>query len=391
MEGKMKKFISVFVAVIMIASLIPATVNADYVQSGDNGIVIVPYTTGDGITIDGTLAQGEWSETNKLSLDGTTTMVTWGIGTFEGHIDFYYSWGDKGLYMAAIVADSEIETGAANEGSLSTRFQIALNPAGIICDDWPGLFFSLTPVQDSDKVALMKHNWESSADGGTWVEEEDGYMGRYTFIKDGETVTGWNLECVIPWALIATEDRYTDLDDTDTIELTNFNPKDENRKRAFCTATICYVQSTTPDGVGLISTARTCTDGDAGNFLVDSYDLTLLFALADEINNRTTETEYFKAAEETEPETDAKTEAQTDAKTEAETDAKTEAETDAKTEAQTDASTAGTTDKAPETTQGTSSSTGGANTGVIIGIVIAAVVAVAAIVAAIVLSKKKKK
>ena len=58
----MKKFISIIVAVVMIASLIPAVVNAEedveYVRSGDNGNVIVPYTTGEGITIDGTLAQG---------------------------------------------------------------------------------------------------------------------------------------------------------------------------------------------------------------------------------------------------------------------------------------------------------------------------------------------
>jgi len=390
----MKKFISIMVAVIMLAALIPAAVHAEdeeYVRSGDNGIVIVPYTTGDGITIDGTLAQGEWSETNKLSLDGTTTMKSWGIGVFEGHIDFYYSWGDKGLYMAAIVQDPDVADGASqDETTLSTRFQIALNPAGIICDDWPGLFFSICPVSDSDTVILQKHNWETSADGGTFVDEEEGFEGKYTFITEGEEVVGWNMECVIPWILIATPDRYADLDDTDTIELTNFNPKDENRKRAFCTATIAYVPCNTPNG-GVCATARTCADGDPNIWTVDSYDLILMFALADEINNRTTETEYFKPAEETEPETDKETEAQTDKETEAQTDKETEAETDAKTDApQTDApQTAGTTDKAPETSGNTSS--GGVNPGVIIGIVIAAVVAVAAIVAAIVLSKKKKK
>ncbi len=389
----MKKLISVMVAALMLVALIPAAVHAEeadeYVRSGDNGNVIVPYTTGTGITIDGTLAQGEWSETNKLSLDGTKTMKSWAIGEFDGHIDFYYSWGDKGLYMAAIVNDDLIEDGASqDETTLSTRFQIALNPAGIICDDWPGLFFSLCPVIDTDTVILQKHNWETSADGGTFVEEEEGFTGKYTFIKDGDSVVGWNMECIIPWTLIATPDRYADLDETDEITLDHFNPKDENRKRAFCTAQIAYVQSSTPDGQGLVSTARTCTDGDPSIWTVDSYDLILLFALADEINNRTTETEYFAASEVVVTETE--TEAQTEKETEAQTEKETEAQTDAKTDApQTDAQTAGTTDKAPETTGNTSA--GGVNTGVIIGIVIAAVVAVAAIVAAIVLSKKKKK
>jgi hypothetical protein len=389
----MKKLISVMVAALMLVALIPAAVHAEeadeYVRSGDNGNVIVPYTTGTGITIDGTLAQGEWSETNKLSLDGKTTMKSWGLGEFEGHIDFYYSWGDKGLYMAAIVQDPDVADGAAqDETTLSTRFQIALNPAGIICDDYMGLFFSVCPVANSDIVTLTRHNYELSDNGLVMVEAgEEGYEGKYTFITEGEEVIGWNMECVIPWAFIATPDRYADLDETDEITLDHFNPKDENRKRAFCTATIAYVPCNTSTG-GVCGTARTCTDGDPTIWTVDSYDLTLLFALADEINNRTTETEYFAPSEVVVTETE--TEAQTEKETEAQTEKETEAQTDAKTDApQTDAQTAGTTDKAPETTGNTS--TGGVNTGVIIGIVIAAVVAVAAIVAAIVLSKKKKK
>ena len=387
----MKKFISILVAAVMLAALIPATVNADddYVISGDNGHVIVPYTTGDGITIDGTLAQGEWSETNKLSLDGTTTMKSWGLGVFEGHIDFYYSWGDKGLYMAAIVQDPDVADGAAqDETTLSTRFQIALNPAGIICDEYMGLFFSVCPVVDSDIVTLTRHNYELSDNGMVMVEAgEEGYEGKYTFITEGEEVIGWNMECVVPWAFIATPDRYADLDDTDTIELTNFNPKDENRKRAFCTATIAYVPCNTSTG-GVCGTARTCTDGDPSIWTIDSYDLILHFALPDEINNPVTETEYFQPTAPDDTTAEQTTEANT-----TEADTTTEATT---TEADTTTEAANTTDKTadttktPETTKDNGSQ-GGPNTGIIIGIIIAAVVAVAAIVAAIVFSKKKKK
>lgn len=400
----MKKLISVIVAVIMIASLIPAVVNAEadeeYVRSGDNGNVIVPYTTGEGITIDGTLAQGEWSETNKLALEGKKTMKTWGIGVFEGTIDFYYSWGDAGLYMAAVVYDNLIGDGAS-DGALATRFQIALNPAGIICEDYPGLFFSLTPLNDSDEVMLMRHNWQTgTADDGYFVEQgEDGYAGKYTFIKDGENIIGWNLECIVPWEYIATADRYTDLDDTDEIYLTNFNPKDENRARAFCTATIAYVQHHAPDAASITSTARTCTDGDPSIWTVDSYDLILLFALPGE-TDRSTETEYFTGNVVTEPDTtdaDVTTEAVTeaDATTGEETEPTTESETAVETEdnaTTTEAEPAGdaTTD-APTTDKPTDDkTTGGLSTPAIIGIIVAAVVVVAAIVIAIVLGKKKK-
>lgn len=384
----MKKFISILVAAVLVAALIPAVVSADddYVISGDNGHVIVPYTTGEGIKIDGTLAQGEWSETNKLSLDGTGTMVCFFAETFTGHIDFYYSWGDKGLYMAAIVHDELIADGAAiNENTISTRFQIALNPAGIICDSWPGLFFSVIPVADSDVVTLVKHNWETSADGGTFVEDEEGFEGKYTLITEGESVIGWNMECVIPWILIATPDRYADLDETDEITLDHFNPKDTNRKRAFCTAQIAYVQCNTSTG-GVYATARTCTDGDPSNWNIDAYDLILHFALPEEINNPVTETEYFQPTAPDDTTAEQTTEANT---TEADTTAAVTEPDDTTEAAQTTDKPADTT-KTPETTKDNGSQ-GGPNTGIIIGIIIAAVVAVAAIVCAIVLSKKKKK
>ena len=292
----MKKIISVLIIVLMIASLVAAAVNGwsdeEYVRSGDNGTVIVPYVTDKDIMIDGTLSPGEWSETNKLALEGKKTMKTWYIGEFEGTIDFYCSWGEAGFYIAAVIYDDQIEKGASNEGALATRFQIGLNPAGIICNDYMGLFFSLTPVLESDRVALMRHYWQTTADDGFFVGEDEGYTGKYTFIQDGENVVGWNLECIIPWDMIATGDRYTDLDEKDEIYLTSFSPKDENRKRAFCTAAICYIQHYGPESYSISSTARTATDGDASKWTVDSHDLNFLFALPDE-TDRTTETEYF--------------------------------------------------------------------------------------------------
>ena len=232
----MKKIISVIVAAVMLASMIPAVVLADEGDYVSPGKIIVPYTTGDGVTIDGVLAQGEWSETNKIALN-ETNMVAWqdppADAPFEP-IDFYYSWGDKGLYMAANVLDKTIEDGtAAASGTLATRFQIALNPQEMISpEDYAGLFFSIVPVVEEGSepvLELHKHNYETSADGGgPLVEAEDGYEGAFTFTKDGETVIGWSLECIIPWKLIASEDRYGDLDYEETLEdLSSFNPKNE--------------------------------------------------------------------------------------------------------------------------------------------------------------------
>ena len=125
----MKKIISVIVAVIMLSATFctAAFAEVEYVSPGS---IIVPYTSGDNITIDGTLAQGEWSETNKLQLN-ETNLVNW-TTPFVGPIDFYYSWGDKGLYIAAVVSDELMGTtgsqidpdGGAGGG---TRFQLAFN------------------------------------------------------------------------------------------------------------------------------------------------------------------------------------------------------------------------------------------------------------------------
>ena len=414
----MKRFISILVAAMMIAAMIPAIVNAaadedDYVSPGN---IIVPYTSGDNITIDGTLNDGEWSETNRLVLTASKNFLSWaGFPEYRGQIDFYYSWGDKGLYMAAIVLDDTLEDGIGY-GNLATRFQIALNPAAIIDEDYNGLFFSITPEDETDTVHLYRHNWESGSVDGGYDATEEGFEGKYTFKKDGDDIIGWNLECMIPWDMIATADREEELDVDDSIPLTSFNPKDENRKRAFCTATICYVQCNTPDG-GLETLGRTATDGDPNDFSTASYDIVLLFALPGE-TDRSTETEYFTAG--SAPETDAATEAETAAETEAETEAEgetaTETEAEGETAAETEAEgeTAAETEGAGETaaeteaegetaaetdaegkavTEAETEKTGDESnnkTGLIIAIVIGVVVAAAAVVVALVLKNKKK-
>ena len=391
----MKKIISVIVAAVMLASMIPAVVLADEVEYVSPGKIIVPYTSGEGVTIDGVLAQGEWSETNKIALN-ETNMVYW-VGGEEGNtlgpIDFYYSWGDKGLYMAAVVSDEDIENGCAEGESVATRFQIALNPQQMIYEDYAGLFFSLIPINNEethDTLALLRHNWETQADGSYFVGDEDGYEGKYSFIKDGDNVIGWSLECVIPWVYIASEDRYGDLDEDETLEdLSSFNPKNEDVTKAYLTATIAYVKCL-EHGAQTPAAARTCTDGVV-TWDSASYDVFLLLCPPG-ATERTLDVTPFAAAApatsegDTSAEDPGTTEADPDTtpddtNTTKADDTQTTTEEEGKT---TTAEPAATTNKPAE--QGKKS-----NTGLIIGIVAGVVVVAAAAACGIILSKKKKK
>ena len=386
----MKKFISIVVAAVMLATMIAATAMADeveYVRPGDNGFIDVPYTTGQNLKLDGILDKGEWSETNKIALN-ETNLVGWAGNNFTGPIDYYYSWGDKGLYMAAVVSDDLISTGLNAEGSMgNTRFQIALNPGGLICDDYAGLFFSIGPVEPEEganggNVVMMKHNWQTQADDGTIIDAEEGIEGAYTFIKDGDAIIGWNLECLIPWTLIATPDRYADLDENENLEdLTSFSPKDV-QNRAWCTATIAYVQCSNG---GVTGTGRTCTDGIV-TWEVDSYDIILLF-LPEGATSAAHETALAVIAE---PETTTKEEVTEPVTTDEQTKDDVTGSDPGKSDDTTEKTEDGTKDPAT-TTEPTKTTKDGPNTGLIVGIVIAAVVVVAAVVAAIVLGKKKKK
>ncbi|MBQ3870228.1 MAG: hypothetical protein II777_06730 [Clostridia bacterium] len=288
----MKKIISVIVAVIMLSAMIctAAFAEVEYVSPGS---IIVPYTSGDNITIDGTLAQGEWSETNKLQLN-ETNLVNW-TTPFVGPIDFYYSWGDKGLYIAAVVSDELMGTTGSQidpDGSAGggTRFQLAFNPGGIIADDYMGLFFSFLPTKNLEGaehefvVDCWRHNWEDSDNGAVQVEEgEEGYIGRYSYVYEGDKIVGWNMEAILPWVFLASPDREWGLDDDyeyEELNLTKFNPKDEDRSRAFITATVAYVQE---PGT---ATGRTTTDGIV-TWEVDSYDVILFLAREGELERET--------------------------------------------------------------------------------------------------------
>ena len=367
----MKKTFSMIVTIVLLATMvIPFAVSAEYTSAGN---ILVPYAAEGVITIDGTMAQGEWSETNKIELrDGVNFSGEGWTGTpYTDAIDFYYSWGDAGLYMAAVVTDSQITLCSNGNVGGASRFQIALNPAGIIAleEDNQGLFFSLAPSADEEGnfngvLYGMRHNYITHNDACEMLADE-GYVGACTLSE-----TGWIMECIIPWNYIASEER-TDCinwyEYEDELLLTNFNPKDENQNRAFATATICYVGFRD----GATAASRTCKDGDASVWSVDGYDVVLFF-MQEGDTTRDTATEYHTM----EVEPDATTEAPADTD---EGDATTAAPAG---DATTAAPAGDETDKADDDAQG--------GVGAWLWIVIA-VVAVAVVAVVVVVVAKKKK
>ena len=389
----MKKVLSF----IVIATMLMAMMLTSAFAAPDGlgvGLVEVLYASADTITVDGTIHESEWDETHSLMLKCGEKMQTW-TTDYPGEIQFYYSWGDDGLYMAAKVIDSTLTLTSVTEDGANTpqdRFQIAFNPCGLMYDDANGLFFSFYPTYadgtdpatvTSGTVGARKHNWEENTDDQQDIIEA-GYKGAYTITEDG-----WDMEVVLPWSLIATKDRVWDIIDYDTegAFCSVLDPKNEDRTKAFTEAIIAYVDMESVDGV--TNTGRTVkADDTASNWSVGSYDITLKFYMDGESTEDKTVTYYtledLKAiftdvdwsAFETgdEEETEAPDEGD-------ETNAPSAADTSANAKD----TAAGT--NAADTT-GTGSTEEGSNLGLIIGIVAAAVVVIAVVV--IVIAKKKK-
>lgn len=390
----MKKVLSfIVIATMLMAMMLTSAFAAP--DSLGIGLVKVLYAGADTITVDGTINASEWDETNSLKLKCGTNMQTW-TTDYPGEIQFFYSWGDDGLYMAAKVIDSTLTLTSVTEDGANTpqdRFQIAFNPCGLMYDDASGLFFSFYPTYTdgtdpatvtSGTVGARKHNWEENTDDQQDIIEA-GYKGAYTVTEDG-----WDMEVVLPWSLIATKDRVWDIIDYDTegAFCSVLDPKNDDRTKAFTEAIIAYVDMESVDGV--TNTGRTVkADDTAGNWSVGSYDITLKFYMEGESTDDETVTYYtvedLKAiftdvdwsAFETGDEEETAAPAEGD-----ETNAPSAADTSANSK---DTAAAGT--NAADTT-GTGSTEEGSNLGLIIGIVAAVVVVIAVVV--IVIAKKKK-
>ena len=307
-----KKTLSFLLSVVMILSVILLAANAEEQASmpasdlvfdteavdesesdknKDLGIGLVKALYKNDIIVDGTINESEWDETNNLTLKCGENMATW-TTEFPGEIQFFYSWGENGFYIAAKVTDSTLAlTEKKYDGMIpQDRLQLALNPCGLIYGDANGLLFTFFPTYEegtdpatvtSGTVGARKHYWEENRENSqdvTW----SGYNGAYTVTEDG-----WNMEVVLPWRLIATRNRVWDIIDYDTEGdfCSVFDPKSEDRTKAFAEASIAYF-----DG---FNTGRTVSpDCDANDMSTLSYDITFKFYMDGENTDDETVTHY---------------------------------------------------------------------------------------------------
>lgn len=269
----------------LIAAILTAMVTTVSAASADLdiGLLKVLYKDSGKISVDGEINASEWNEASSLNLKCGTNMQTW-TKNFPGEIQFFYSWSNDGFYIAAKISDSTLTlTPVSYEGDLlQDRFQVALNPCGLIYEEAAGLFFSFYPTYDeytdpstvtSGKLGARKHNWEESVDYQQDIKDA-GYKGAFTV-----TEYGWDMEAVIPWSLISSKDRVWDIIDyyTEGAFCSVFDPKSADRERAFAKAIIAYIDCRWLDD-SLPNTARTVkSNNDVLNFNTDSYDITFKF------------------------------------------------------------------------------------------------------------------
>ncbi len=401
----MKKLLSAIMVMAMVATLFIPTVSA-----ADERMFVNVRKIGDGqIVIDGNVTAAEWDETNKITLsmkEGSSPMMTSWVGENKDFLDieFYYCWSDAGIYMAAKINDNCLKA-AADATSIdrtTDHFQISFNPAGIIDDKYEGMFFSFLPVEMAEgetvgTVKALRHNITGGRgaedDQPTLIEASDEtYEAKYTL-----TANGWQLEMLLPWKYVAADSRtweleYVDDMDCNNVLLTNFDPNDTNRKRAYADVLIAFVDY---DEAGISVAAGSFLTNNKDNWHVDNYGIRLKFRNTDEVNATDTEVQSWTRTDEgvklneygTLP--GGQTEDTGDIP---EGNEGNETSTDESGDANTDTAAAGT------TADGTVATTDGENNGkkdgndINIGVIIAIVAAVVVIggVVAVVVVKKKK-
>ena len=141
-------------------------------------------------TLDGTINAGEWDQANAIDMT-TDNSEAW-AGEINNAVYFYYSWDEKGLYLAADVLDTDVCKAAdISDVYGKDAFQIALDPAGLIAADGGqgGMFYSIGPLEDGTLGAVY-HPYGGAA-------EEFDYSGAYSI-----TANGWQFEMIIPWTSI---------------------------------------------------------------------------------------------------------------------------------------------------------------------------------------------
>ncbi len=183
MKKTAKTFITVMIAVLLAAA--PMTVFA-LTPIGD---ISVPFGTP---TIDGNLAQGEWSENNKIVVDQNSATAEGWLGEVPADlkIDFYYTWDTDFLYFAGVITDPTFFYSASGDNYNGDAFQISLNLGQVFksADYERAIFYSWGCLEDGTVDVFRQESMDNI------VLEDVGFSKKID--------TGWQFEIKMDWATL---------------------------------------------------------------------------------------------------------------------------------------------------------------------------------------------
>ncbi|MHB1150879.1 MAG: sugar-binding protein [Eubacteriales bacterium] len=183
MKKTAKTLITVIIAICLVA--VPMTVFA----LTPIGNINVPFGTP---TVDGNLAQGEWSENNKIVVDqNSATAEGWaGEVPADLKIDFYYTWDTENLYFAGIITDPTFFYSASGDNYNGDAFQISLNLGQVFktVDYERAIFYSWGCLEDGTVDVFRQESMDNI------VLEDVGFSKKLD--------TGWQFEIKMPWATL---------------------------------------------------------------------------------------------------------------------------------------------------------------------------------------------
>ena len=144
----MKKILAGAMTVSLVAAM---AVSASALLADRTDVTVYANTP----TLDGVINNGEWDQDNAIDMT-TDNSEAW-AGEINNAVYFYYSWDEKGLYLAADVLDTDVCKAAdISDVYGKDAFQIALDPAGLIAADGGqgGMFYSIGPLEDGTLGAV---------------------------------------------------------------------------------------------------------------------------------------------------------------------------------------------------------------------------------------------
>ncbi len=161
--------------------------------------------------INGIIEQGEWSESDKITMNENTCTASPWNGNIKSSADVYFLWDEDGLYIAAKITDStEAYAEEENsEGVLSgDALQLGLNPGMLITGGHPGEFFTFALPAGAKKnspspLYIIRQNYADyngigSSAGGELLDVE-------SYTATGQKVSdGWQFECFLAWNQVNT-------------------------------------------------------------------------------------------------------------------------------------------------------------------------------------------